>query len=224
MKQNKSPGIIENSFRPSDEEIASIRTEISDSIINAERVRLFGIVWDSNSNCWMNLCHSEIKSNVEYFIDDAKRRANILLSRMALPSQPLISLLKQADLLEAEAISLDDRSTKLRKLANGLRKCANDDTIKQHNEPIHNLRTQVDEIAVAHQERLYKVQEFCTIPRTITEIADALFGANEGYGKMPAYALAGAHIEYLHAQGKIRIDNLNDVEKGRALAIRYKKS
>lgn len=92
-----------------------------------------------------------------------------------------------------------------------------------HEEPIHDFRTRVDEIAAFHRERLQKVRELCAVPRTIAEVSDALFGAQEGYGKMLAIEEAGAHVEYLHALGKLRIENLDEVAKARDPVIRYER-
>jgi len=90
-----------------------------------------------------------------------------------------------------------------------------------HEEPISDLRTRVDEIASFHRERLLKVREICKKPSTIAEVANAMFGTQEGYGTILAIEEAGAHIEYLHALGKLRIANLNEVAQSRDPVIRY---
>ena len=80
-----------------------------------------------------------------------------------------------------------------------------------HEEPIADLRTRVDEIAAFHRERLLKVRDLCETPRTIAEVSTSLFGKQEGYGTILAIEEAGAHVEYLHTLGKLRIANLEDV-------------
>lgn len=90
-----------------------------------------------------------------------------------------------------------------------------------HEEPIADLRGRVDEIASFHRERLLKVREICASPRTVVEVAQALFGAQEGYGTILALEEAGAHVEYLHALGKLRIANLSEVAEARDPVFRY---
>jgi glyoxylase-like metal-dependent hydrolase (beta-lactamase superfamily II) len=92
-----------------------------------------------------------------------------------------------------------------------------------HEEPIPDLRTRVDEIAAFHRERLMKVRELCATPRTIVEVANELFGQQEGYGTILAIEEAGAHVEYLHALGKLRIANLDEVATAVDPVIRYEK-
>src|SRR5262249_1140427 len=92
-----------------------------------------------------------------------------------------------------------------------------------HEEPIGDLRGRVDEIASFHRERLGKVREICKTPKTIVEVAAELFGTQEGYGTILAIEEAGAHVEYLHALGKLRVANLADVEKSRDPVFQYER-
>ncbi len=90
-----------------------------------------------------------------------------------------------------------------------------------HEEPIHDFRKRVDEIATFHRERLLKVREICAVPRTIAEVAAEMFGAQEGYGSILAIEEAGAHVEYLHNLGKLSIQNLDEVKRARDPVFRY---
>jgi glyoxylase-like metal-dependent hydrolase (beta-lactamase superfamily II) len=92
-----------------------------------------------------------------------------------------------------------------------------------HEEPIPDLRARVDEIAAFHRERLQKVRELCSTPRTIIEVAAELFGPQEGYGTILAIEEAGAHVEYLHALGKLRVANLEEVAASRDPVFRYER-
>jgi glyoxylase-like metal-dependent hydrolase (beta-lactamase superfamily II) len=92
-----------------------------------------------------------------------------------------------------------------------------------HEEPISDLRARVDEIAAFHRERLMKVRDACATPRTIAEVAEQLFGTQEGYGTILAIEEAGAHVEYLHALGKLKIANLSEVAEARDPVIRYQR-
>ena len=90
-----------------------------------------------------------------------------------------------------------------------------------HEEPIADLRTRVDEIAAFHRERLMKVRDICATPRTIAEVAGEMFGKQEGYGTILAIEEAGAHVEYLHTLGKLRIANLDEVAKSEDPVVQY---
>jgi glyoxylase-like metal-dependent hydrolase (beta-lactamase superfamily II) len=99
-----------------------------------------------------------------------------------------------------------------------------------HEEPIWDLRARVDAIALFHRERLAKVMALCKEPRTILDVSEGMFGevfagdeAKGGlrYGTLLAIEEAGAHVEYLHQLGKLRIANLGEVERERDPVIRY---
>lgn len=91
-----------------------------------------------------------------------------------------------------------------------------------HEEPIWDLRTRIDEIASFHRDRLARVLEICEAsPHTIDELAKAMFPPQEGYGVILALDEAGAHVEYLHALGRLRVDNLDEVASSDDPVIRY---
>jgi glyoxylase-like metal-dependent hydrolase (beta-lactamase superfamily II) len=90
-----------------------------------------------------------------------------------------------------------------------------------HEEPIADLPTRIDEIVAFHQGRLARVREILAEPRTLHEVTIALFGDQEGYGRLLAIEEAGAHVEYLHARGQIRLANLEEVAEARDPVLRY---
>ncbi len=90
-----------------------------------------------------------------------------------------------------------------------------------HEEPIWDLRARIDGIALFHRDRLAKVLELCKEPKTVQAVTEAMFGEQDGYGTILALEEAGAHVEYLHQLGKLRIANLDEVEKERDPVIRY---
>jgi glyoxylase-like metal-dependent hydrolase (beta-lactamase superfamily II) len=92
-----------------------------------------------------------------------------------------------------------------------------------HEEPIWDLRTRIDEIASFHRDRLARVLEICEAPHTIDELAKAMFPPEDGYGVILAIDEAGAHVEYLHALGRLRVDNLDEVASTDDPVIRYVK-
>jgi glyoxylase-like metal-dependent hydrolase (beta-lactamase superfamily II) len=90
-----------------------------------------------------------------------------------------------------------------------------------HEEPIWDLRTRIDEIEHFHRERLERVLSICETPRTVDEVSSAMFGEQEGYGMILALDEAGAHVEYLHQMGRLRVDNLDEVASADDPVIRY---
>jgi glyoxylase-like metal-dependent hydrolase (beta-lactamase superfamily II) len=90
-----------------------------------------------------------------------------------------------------------------------------------HEEPIWDLRARIDGIASFHRDRLAKVLELCKAPKTVRDVTQAMFGEQDGYGILLALEEAGAHVEYLHQLGKLRIANLDEVDKERDPVIRY---
>jgi glyoxylase-like metal-dependent hydrolase (beta-lactamase superfamily II) len=73
-----------------------------------------------------------------------------------------------------------------------------------HEEPILDLRGRIREIEAFHHERLERTREICEIPKTVAEITRELFGEREGYDLILAIDEAGAHVEHLHALGRVR--------------------
>ena len=92
-----------------------------------------------------------------------------------------------------------------------------------HEEPIWDVRARIDAIALFHRDRLAKVLELCHEPRTVAQTAELLFGEQEGYSRILALDEAGAHVEYLHQLGQLRIANLDQVAGARDPVIEYVK-
>jgi glyoxylase-like metal-dependent hydrolase (beta-lactamase superfamily II) len=90
-----------------------------------------------------------------------------------------------------------------------------------HEDPIWDLRARIDDIEAFHKERLGKVLGICKEPRTVQEVAEALFGTQEGYGPILALDEAAAHVEYLYLLGKLRVFNLDEVAATPDPIIRY---
>jgi glyoxylase-like metal-dependent hydrolase (beta-lactamase superfamily II) len=80
-----------------------------------------------------------------------------------------------------------------------------------HEEPIPQLAQRIVEIEQFHRARLEKVRTLCATPKTTAEIAEALFGAQPGYGRLLALEEAAAHVEYLSRRGTLEIDNLAEL-------------
>jgi glyoxylase-like metal-dependent hydrolase (beta-lactamase superfamily II) len=90
-----------------------------------------------------------------------------------------------------------------------------------HEEPVEDLRTRIDEIERFHRERLDRVLAICETPRNVDEVSSAMFGEQEGYSVILAIEEAGAHVEYLHQMGRLRVENLDEVASADDPVIRY---
>jgi glyoxylase-like metal-dependent hydrolase (beta-lactamase superfamily II) len=86
-------------------------------------------------------------------------------------------------------------------------------TLAGHDDPISDLPLRLGEIRQSHAHRLDLTLEFLSEPHTIAEVSQKLFGRVEGYNVLLAVEEAGAHVEYLHQRGQLRIVNLDDFEK-----------
>jgi glyoxylase-like metal-dependent hydrolase (beta-lactamase superfamily II) len=90
-----------------------------------------------------------------------------------------------------------------------------------HEDPIWDLRARIDAIALFHRDRLARVRDICAAPRTVLQVSHDMFGQQEGYSRIMAIDEAGAHVEYLHQLGQLRIANLDDVARARDPVIEY---
>src|SRR5262249_43552282 len=90
-----------------------------------------------------------------------------------------------------------------------------------HEEPIWDLRARIDAIALFHRDRLAKALGLCATPKNLVAVTKEMFGDQEGYGWLLALEEAGAHVEYLHQMGKLKIANLDEVSRARDPVIEY---
>ncbi len=87
-------------------------------------------------------------------------------------------------------------------------------TLAGHDEPILDLPGRIAEIRQAHEARLERVLTYLFEPHSIAEVSAYLFGEVGGYDTLLAIEEAGAHVEYLHQLGMIRITNIDQFERG----------
>jgi glyoxylase-like metal-dependent hydrolase (beta-lactamase superfamily II) len=91
-----------------------------------------------------------------------------------------------------------------------------------HKDPILDLPGRIDQIRDLHMQRLHKVFNILSEPRTIAEVSRLLFGDVHGYNALLAVEEAGAHVEYLYQRGLLEIENLDEMTKSpTAVPIRY---
>jgi len=85
-------------------------------------------------------------------------------------------------------------------------------TLPGHDDPISDLPSRLAEIRKVHTDRLELILELFAEPHTIAEVSEQLFGMVKGYNTLLAIEEAGAHVEYLHQRGLLRIVNLDELE------------
>ncbi len=90
-----------------------------------------------------------------------------------------------------------------------------------HGEAIDDFYGRVNRIIVHHRRRLQKVLKLCEEPRTVRDICTNLFGKRRGYHHILALQEAGAHVEHLHMMGRLRIANLDEIERESASTYQY---
>ncbi len=97
-------------------------------------------------------------------------------------------------------------------------------TLGGHRGVITDLPGRLNAIRQVHTKRLNSVLEILEQPHTISEVSHALFGDVHGYNVLLALEETGAHVEYLAQRGRLRISNLDEIEKNHnPVAIRYQK-
>ncbi len=94
-----------------------------------------------------------------------------------------------------------------------------------HNPPTEDLPARIAAIQQTHQQRLEEILHLLETPQTIAEVSKALFGPTHGYNILLALEEAGAHVEYLYQMGRLRIANLDDLNRNgeRPVPIRYQR-
>jgi glyoxylase-like metal-dependent hydrolase (beta-lactamase superfamily II) len=85
-------------------------------------------------------------------------------------------------------------------------------TLAGHDDPITDLPGRINEIRAEHAARLEKTLAFLEEPHTIADVSHRLFGSINGYHALLAIEEAGAHVEYLHQRGLLRIVNVDELE------------
>lgn len=97
-------------------------------------------------------------------------------------------------------------------------------TLAGHDDPILDLPGRLDEIRREHKARLKLTLEFFDEPHTISDVSKKLFGRVNGYTVLLALEEAGAHVEYLHQRGLLRIVNVDELESNDGpVVIRYRR-
>lgn len=92
-----------------------------------------------------------------------------------------------------------------------------------HEEPMADLPGRVQEIRELHDQRLNRVLEICTEPKSIAQISQELFGPVSSYHVLLALEETGAHLEYLYQRGEVLATNLEEIERQPEPVIAYQR-
>jgi len=92
-----------------------------------------------------------------------------------------------------------------------------------HEAPMEDLYGRIAAIKRFHEERLDKVLDICSEPRSVREISRALFGEVDGYHVLLALEETGAHVEYLYLRGELAATNLNEIATEPRPVILYRR-
>ena len=82
-----------------------------------------------------------------------------------------------------------------------------------HEDVMDDIYGRIEAIKQSHDDRLNKVLDICTIPKSLADISRDLFGRVESYHVLLALEEAGAHVEYLYQRGELIAANLEELEK-----------
>lgn len=92
-----------------------------------------------------------------------------------------------------------------------------------HEDEILDLSGRIDEIQAFHDARLNQVLDICREPKTVKQISRELFQERAGYQVLLALLETGAHVEYLYQRGKLRVTNIEEVEREQNPALLYQR-
>ena len=82
----------------------------------------------------------------------------------------------------------------------------------------------IQAIKTAHDDRLNKILDICTEPKSLADISRDLFGRVESYHVLLALEEAGAHVEYLYQRGELIAANLDEIQKTHHPVVQYQKA
>lgn len=94
-------------------------------------------------------------------------------------------------------------------------------TLGGHEAPIEDLCGRILAIKGMHEGRLRATLDLLQRPKTILEVAEALFGQLGGYDELLGIEEAGTHVEYLLQHSQARIENWRVLEKHSKSPMRY---
>jgi glyoxylase-like metal-dependent hydrolase (beta-lactamase superfamily II) len=92
-----------------------------------------------------------------------------------------------------------------------------------HDAPIYDVYARIAQIETSHQRKLERVIAACGEPRTINELARAIYPDVQSYNILLAIEEVGAHVEYLDQHGQLAIANLDELAADERVAPLYRR-
>jgi glyoxylase-like metal-dependent hydrolase (beta-lactamase superfamily II) len=90
-----------------------------------------------------------------------------------------------------------------------------------HEDEMGDVYGRIQAIKQSHDERLQKILDICSTPKSIADISRDLFGRVQSYHVLLALEEAGAHVEYLYQRGELVAANLEEIEKTSHPVVQY---
>jgi glyoxylase-like metal-dependent hydrolase (beta-lactamase superfamily II) len=97
-------------------------------------------------------------------------------------------------------------------------------TLAAHEQAIHNVYERIETIRRAHLRRLDRLTDMlrkASRPLSIGEIADELYPEVTGHREVLAITDVGSRVEYLHQRGRLRVENLDEIDRAETPVYRY---
>lgn len=92
-----------------------------------------------------------------------------------------------------------------------------------HGEAIDDLGAAAERIAAYQLRRVEQVRDLCGEPRTVAELAEAIYPGIGGYDALLAIQKAGVYLEYLDQRGELAVTNLDEVAADDRAPARYRR-
>lgn len=89
---------------------------------------------------------------------------------------------------------------------------------------IEDVVARAEEIKRHHYRRLNEITKMCEEPKTIAQLARALFPDKDGYQFILAVNEVGAHVEYLWDRGYLSIKNVSEISKDERIPLLWSTS
>jgi glyoxylase-like metal-dependent hydrolase (beta-lactamase superfamily II) len=90
-----------------------------------------------------------------------------------------------------------------------------------HNDPITDLPARIATVGANLARRIDQALEALSVPRTLAETTEQVYGAMNGYNGLLVIEKIGAYVEFLHQRGLVEIVNAKELEDDPSAAIKY---
>lgn len=92
-----------------------------------------------------------------------------------------------------------------------------------HEDVMTDVYGRIQIIKQSHEDRLQKILDICSAPKSIVDISRDLFGRVQSYHVLLALEETGAHVEHLYQRGELVAANLDEIEKTSHPVVQYVK-